>query len=510
MPSSDNKRIAKNTLFLYFRMLLIMAVTLYTSRVVLNQLGVVDYGILNVVGSIVSMLAFLNGSMSLAAQRFFAVDIGRKDFIHLRETFSMVINIHAFIAIITLILAETIGLWLVDRYLNIPDGSLGAAKIVYHFAIIQTVIGILTVPLSSLVTAFENMKIYAYLSIVEAGFKLLVAFLLSWILYNKLILYAALGTGVCLTIFLIWIIYCVYKYPNCRYSFIWDSYMFKELFSFSGWQTLGTLTWLLRTQGINFIINIFFGPVLNTARGIAVQVNAAIMQVVTNFQMASNPQITKYFAKGEKEAMYTLILRSSKFSYLLMFIIALPVTFKAEQILYLWLGQVPDYSVMFLRLMIVCTLSELLSGTMVYGALASGKVKEYQSWICSILILEVIFVYLAYKVGFPPQSAFYIEIALYLVALIARLFIVHKLIGLPISSYSHQVLFREFSVTLSSVILIYFIELLFKNDQITSLICFIILAWLLCSTISYFLGLSLNERKWINSKVYSLIINKIK
>lgn len=474
-----------------------MAVSLYTSRVVLNELGVIDFGVYNVVGGIVAMLAFLNGSMTLATQRYLAFDMGKNDTAHLRITFSTAFNIHLIIAVLTVILAETIGIWLFDNYINIPKSSWDAAKIVYHIAIIQTAISIISVPLTSLITASENMKTYAYISILEVLLKLVVAFMLIYISYHKLVLYAYLQLAASILVFLTWITYCNIAYPNCKYNLCWDKSLFGELLRFIGWQTLGSITWILRTQGVNILLNIYFGPILNTARGIAVQVNGAVMQFVNNFQMASHPQITKLYASNDIPPMINLILRSSRISFLLLFVLALPIIIKAENILKIWLDLVPPYSVIFVQLMLISTLFDLLSGTMLYGALATGKIKFYQSIMSSIMIFEIILTYTLYKIHFPPESVFYIEILLYIVALIARLLILKKLIGLSIRIYLKNVICKEVLVVGISVILLLLLQKLFPTDSIILLILFIVISCIICSTLSFRFGLSKDEREWV-------------
>ncbi len=485
---------------LYFRMFITMGIALYTSRVVLNQLGVVDFGVFNVVGGLVSMMAFLNASMSLASQRYFAYDIGCGNQTQLQRTFSTAVNVHLVIALISILLAETLGLWVFWKFLDIPAESRGAAIWVFHLAIFQMALGIITVPFSSLAVAFEKMSSFAYISILESVLKLSVAFLLTWILYNKLILYSILLASATSIISTTWIIYDYHKFKHCRYIRLWDKSVFRQLLSFMGWQTVGSLTWMLRTQGINVILNSFFGPVVNAARGIAVQVNTAVMQFVSNFQMASNPQITKHYAAGELPAMCNLIMRSSKISFLLMFVISLPIIIETEPILRLWLKIIPDYGVIFVRLMLISTLCDLLSGTLVYGALATGKIKRYQLIISSILILEVVVAVIAYKMGYAPQSVFYIEMVLYLVTLAARLLLLRRMIGLSIRAFASTVLLPEIKVILMALAITLCIDRLLSGSPASTVI---VMASSVATALvsAYFLGLTRHERQWITEKV---------
>jgi len=505
ITSENNKRIAKNTLFLYVRMLLIMGVTLYTSRIVLQVLGVKDFGIYNVVGGVVSMMSFLNASMSLATQRALAFALGKGDSILLRKTFCMAINIHIGLCMLLVLLAETLGYWFLLHYLNIPFQSMDAAVWIYQFSILTTIVGILIVPFISLVVSHEHMQIYAYISIIEAIMKLSMAFLLLWVAFDKLKLYGVLLFCTALVVSLIWFLYCWFRYPGCRYRTGWDKEVFKSLSNFAGWQTIGSLCWLIRTQGVNVVLNIFFGPALNATRGIAVQVNTAVLQFVQGFQTASNPQLTKYYAAHELESMRLLIYRSSKFSFLLMFILALPILMETEAVLRVWLGIVPDYGVEFVRLMVISTLCELFSGTMVYGALATGDIRNYQIIMSSVLVSEIVLVYFAYKWGYPPQAMFYIEIVLYVIALFARLFILQRMIGLSVIFFIKKVISRELLVALLSLLVSYGARILLPQKTIAVMAVSVLSALLAACLV----GLDRKERSWLWEKK-KIIIKKYK
>lgn len=446
------------------------------------------------------MMAFLNASMSLATQRYYAYDIGRQDNIQLRRTFSTSVNVHVIIALISILLAETVGLYVFWNYLDIPLPTRSAALLVYHLAIIQMALSIITVPFSSLTVAHEKMSAFAYISIFESLLKLCVAFLLILIPSDKLTLYAFLLLISTTIISATWIIYDFVHYQHCRYILVWDVAIFRKLMSFTGWQTVGSLTWLLRTQGINVVLNYFFGPVLNAARGIAVQVNSCVMQFVSNFQMASNPQITKSYAVGDYEDMNQLIMRSSKISFLLMFILSLPLIIEAESVLKIWLQIIPEYGVVFVRLILIATLFDLLSGTLVYGALATGNIKKYQLSISSILIFEILLAVAAYKTGFPPQVVFYIEMALYTLALIVRLYLLNKMIRLSIRKFISEVLVPELLVAIVSTTISLIIYNSIPTSNLASFI--VILITLLITTFTAFmLGLTTRERGWIINTV---------
>ena len=482
--SSNNKRIAKNTLMLYIRMILIMGITFYTSRVVLDALGVEDYGIYNVVGGVIVLFSFINGSMTLATQRFFANCIGKNDFGLLRKTFCMSIIIHIILALIVLLLCETIGLWFIYNYLNIPAEKMNAAIWVYQFSIIACVFNIFMVPLTSLVIASEDMKIYAYISIVEALMRLAIAFMLKWIDCNKLILYGGLLAASSIIIYIIWFAYCNFKYKV----------------SFAGWQLIGSFTWVLRTQGVNMILNIFFGAALNASRGIAVQVNSAVLSFVQNFQMASNPQINKYYASGDLPQMKSLIFRTSKLSFFLLLVFALPIIIYTRPIMELWLTVIPPDGTIFVRLMLIATLVDTLSGSLIYGILATGKIKNYQLTVCSFQILEVVFVYIAFKLGYSALYMFYTAMIVSFISFLVRLKFLEKTISLNIMEYFKTVTSREVITYIIALIIGLILHRLFPDNPGLTVLALILTV---ISTISmiFLIGLDKDERKWITSIV---------
>ena len=433
-------------------MLLIMAVTLYTSRVVLEVLGVEDFGIYNVVGGIVVMFSFLNGSMASATQRFLSFEIGRNDWVQLKKIFSLTVNIHILIAIIIFLLAETIGLWFLNNQMNIPSERVQAARWVYQFSICSFMISVLQVPYNAAIIARERMNVYAYISIIEVFLKLLVVFLLAQIAYDKLKLYSVLLFCVSLFIAILYRIYCKWHFEECKCHFVWDRSISKTMIGYAGWNLLGHVALIMRTQGINILLNIYFGPVLNAARGIAVQVNSAILTFVTNFQTAVNPQIVKSFASNDLAEMRKLILQSSKYSFLLLFLLTLPVLLETEFLLELWLKNVPDYGILFCRLMLIATLTDVLSGTLGYGALATGRVRLYWLVLGGILLLDLPLSYVFFKSGYPPYVIFAVEIVLYIVALFVRLIFLHSMISLSIPQYIRQVLGRNGFVVLIALL----------------------------------------------------------
>ena len=372
MPSENTRRIAKNTVMLYIRMLLIMAVTLYTSRVVLNVLGVEDFGIYNVVGGIVVMFSFLNGAMATSTQRFLSFSLGKNDQEQVARVFSMSMTTHISIALIVLLLAETFGLWIFYRYLNIPPERMGAAQWVYQLSVLTFCISIIRVPYNAGIIAYERMSFYAYISIVEVCLKLGMVILLQYLGSDKLILYAllmALTTGI---VTFIYKLYCCKTFSVCRYHYFWDKHLYKELISFSGWSLFGSAANVGVQQGINILLNVFFGVVTNAALGIANQVSSAVSQLVGNFQTAFNPALVKSYASGDYSYFVRLIFQTSRFSYFLLFIIALPLYLCMPFVLKVWLDIVPEYTVVFCRWMLVFVLIDAVSAPLWIGCNYSG------------------------------------------------------------------------------------------------------------------------------------------
>ncbi|MGL5682626.1 MAG: MATE family efflux transporter [Marinifilaceae bacterium] len=489
---SNNKRIARNTLMLYFRMLLTMAVTLYTSRVVLNALGVEDYGIYNVVGGVVTMLSFLNAAMSSGTQRYLSFAMGKGDLLQLRKVFSASLSIHIIIAVIILILAETVGLWFLNTQLTIPYEKMTAANWVYQFSILTFMVSVTQVPYNAAIIANERMSAYAYVSIIEVLLKLLIVYLLVALPFNKLELYSVLMFTVSFIIAMTYRIYCLRHFAETHYRFAYDKSLWKELASYAGWNLWGNLAAVGFTQGINILLNIFFGPTVNAARAIAYQVSGAIMQFVGNFQLAVNPQITKNYANGNQDEMTKLIYRSSKFSFLLLFVLAMPILFNTEYILTLWLKNVPQYTVIFCQLVIINALIESFSGPLMIAAQATGKIKVYQSTIGGLLLLNVPISYIVLRLNYPPQATLYVMIIISLLAFVGRLIILKHLIKLNIGEFCKQVIMRP-----SILLTMMYVIAQYTTMNAENITQFLIQSSFIgsVSLLAVFLvGLSLNER----------------
>lgn len=498
--SENNKRIAKNTLLLYFRMLFTMGVSLYTSRVVLNTLGVEDFGIYNVVGGVVTMLSFLNGTMTAATQRYITFELGKGNNKGLQKIFSLSISIHILISLLVVILAESIGLWFVSTQMSIPTDRMSAAMWVYQFSILACVVMIMSVPYNAAIIAHEKMSAFAYISIAEVSLKLFIVYLLVIFDFDKLKLYAVLMFAVQLLIRFLYGYYCKRNFSETKYRFLWDSKLFKEMLTFGAWTMNGTVAVLLYTQGINILLNIFFGPVVNAARGIAVQVQNAVASFCYNFQTAVNPQIIKSYAANDLAYMHKLIYATSKYSFFLLYLISLPIIIETKMVLSLWLKTVPEYTVIFVRLMLLICLLEALSRPIIIAAHATGNIKRFQLWEGSCLLSILPFSYCALKLGLKPQSVFIVHLVVAILTQYIRLYIISPQIQMKLAGYFKEVISRVIYVTIISTmfpLLLY--SYLLHNILNSFFICFISIMCSLCSI--YFWGLKNEERKLIIDKI---------
>ncbi|GAB6869055.1 oligosaccharide flippase family protein [Bacteroides rodentium JCM 16496] len=496
--NSNNKRIAKNTLLLYFRMLVQMVVGLYTSRVVLSTLGVENFGIYNVVGGVVTIFAFLNNSMSLSVQRYLSFDMGSKNEKRLKKIFNIAIYTHLVIAFIVLILGETIGLWFVENHLNLPLERMDAAFWVYQFSVFTCLISIVQVPYNAVIISNERMGIYAYVSIIEVILRLVIVYLLYIGDYDKLILYAILTFVVSVLVASFYVFYCRKKFSEACISCVWDGVLFKELLSFAGWSSLGEIAWTCVQQGVNIVLNIFFGPIVNTARAIALQVNTAITRFVSNFQVAVNPQIIKQYAADDNAGMTNLLFRSTCISYYMMLFLSLPILFETRQVLLLWLGEVPDYTVSFCRLMIINSLIDMLSNLLTTAVKAYGKIRKYQLIVSFLLMLNLPASYMCFSLGATPEASLYVYGVISVVLLLVRLYLLNQMIGLSLNSFFRKVLVDVFMVTVLALIVpcIYY---MLSSENLFRLVIITLLSLSSVGTAVYLVGLKEGERLYFRN-----------
>lgn len=504
--SENNKRIAKNTLLLYFRMLFMMAVNLYTSRVVLNTLGIVDYGINNVVGGVIAMLGFLTGSLGAASSRYITYDLGKGDMDVMKKTFGNILSIHFILAGIVLVVGETLGLWFMSTQLQIPSERMTAAMWVYQFSIFSSILAVISVPYNATIIAHEKMSAFAYISIVDAVLKLLIVYLLVIIPYDKLIIYAILFF--CIQAFdrIVYGIYCSRYFEETHTRPSYDGKLFKEIFAFAGWTMNGNLAYIGYTQGLNILLNMFFGPAVNAARGIAVQVQSVCQQFCTNFQMALNPQLTKSYAQGDIEDMHRLLVKSSKFSFYILFFIVLPLMLEAGFVLKIWLGIVPEHTVTFLRLILVVGLLYTLSNPIIVSVHATGKLKRFQIIEGSMLLSIVPIAYIMLKFfGIQPEYVFVVHIIVELFTQYARLRIVLPMISMQLSDYVKSVINPILKVLVLSPI----IPLVVYNVMQQSVLKFFIICFIcvICmSVVIYFIGCTNHERQFMRNKIQTIIL----
>lgn len=457
--SISNKRIAKNTVYLYFRTILIMIITLYTSRVILNVLGVEDYGVYNAVGGVVSMFAVLSGALSAAISRYITFELGKNNIERLKVIFSTSLNIQFLISGIIIILGETVGLWFVNTYLNIPPERMIAANWVWQCALLAFVINLISVPYNASIIAHEHMNAYAVISILDAGLKLGIVFLLKVSLLDKLATYAVLTVLVAAIIRLTYGIYCKRHFQECSYVRVKDKALTKEMTSFAGFSFLNNTANILNSQGLNVLINIFFGVTFNAARGIATQVEGAIMQLVNNFTVAVNPQITKSYAVGDKQRTFSLVCVGSKYAYFLMLFFAIPVFLETDFILKVWLKVVPDYAAVFLRLSLIGAMVKMLGNTGYTACMATGDIKNYSIWITSVGILAFPLTWIAFRMGFKAEYAYYVFIAVYVCVEIVRLILMKRMLDFPPSLFLRRVVLRIAVVTVICIILPFFVHM---------------------------------------------------
>ena len=441
MSESNSKRIAKNTLMLYFRQILIMFVSLYTVRVVLNVLGAEDYGIYNVVAGVVTMFGFLSGAMASASQRFFSYEIGVGDKQKLKRTFSVTMLIYVGLTLIIILLAETIGLWFIYRKLIIPQERLYAAKLIYQFSILSFGITMITTPYMSAIIAHECMNIYAYVSVIEVLLRLGIVFILKIIPLDKLIVYGILMFLVTFLNTAIYRIVCKRKFEECKFSLFWDKLMVKEIVGFTGWTIFGAFTSMARTQAITVLVNQFFNPIVVTSRTISMQVSNTLNVFSTNFNTSLYAPIVKEYSADRKETMVSLVFNGCKITFFLMWIFSLPLFLRMDFVLTLWLKEIPEYVVIFTQLSIIEVLIGSISLPITTAARAPGKMKVYELTLGSlqILLFCITYINLKYYNG-SPNSIYWIAIIVNIIMFFVRLYIVKGLVGLPLFTFLLKVL----------------------------------------------------------------------
>ncbi len=498
--AENNKRIARNTLMLYIRMFLTMAIGLYTSRVVLKVLGVEDYGIYGVVGGVVPMFAFFNSSMASSTQRFLTFEIGKGAVGRVKDVFNSTLFIHAVIALAVFIIAETVGLWFLETQMVIPEVRMNAARWVYQFTVLYSVVSIMCVPYNALIIAYEKMSVFAYISVTEAVLKLLVLYVVLAFDADRLVSYALLMLVLQLAILFTYLFYGKRNFKAARLEFYCDRLLLREMVSFAGWSLYGNVAFVMFSQGLNILLNVFFGAVVNAARGFAVQVQSAVQMFVGGFQTALNPQIVKYFAEGNLKQMHELVFSSSRFSFYLLYILSLPVILEAETLLTLWLVDVPQYTVVFVQIMLCIMLVDSMANPLITAANATGNIKKYQKTIGGLLLLILPLSYIALKMGGAPWAVFVVHLIVAMVAQTMRLFIIRPMINLSIREYLTKVMLGVAMVLLFSLPLPLIVKY-FMPKGVWSALVVIAVSVVSTTAVVFLLGLGKEEKEFILSKI---------
>lgn len=499
--TEKTKRIAKNAVLLYIRMVVTLIITLFTSRIVLKSLGFDDFGLYNVIGGVVTLFAFLRSSMSSSTQRFLAYEMGSSTADNLRHVFCVCLTTHILLALVLFALAETIGLWFLNTHINIPVGREEAANWIYQFAVLSLCMNMVSLPYDADIVSNERMGYFAFLSILDAVLKLAIAYIVLYTKGDNLILYGALMMGIsALNLFLNWI-YCRMKFAETRFSFFWNKAMFLRIFSFSGWTIYGQLAVVGSNQGTNILVNIFHSVAANAAMGVGHQVNSALTGLVSNFQTAFKPQITKSYASGDYEYLTSLTNYASKISFFLLFLVSLPIILNIEWVLQLWLERVPAHAGELCIVFIIASLCNAVSAPLWMNIFATGRVRNYQLGLSAAYVAELIAVYVLFRMGYPLVVGVSMKAVLNFVVVFVRLYYTHatqpqfSLVG-----YSRQVLLPVFCAAILTIAVSLPVANMTNNDLIRLSLTPIIV--IVSIALAYFVGLNKREKKSLRNLIY--------
>lgn len=502
IPSSS--RMIKNTFLLYFRMALMMCINLYTSRIVLHTLGVEDYGIFNVVGGVIVMFSFISDGMTASTQRFLTFEIGNGDKDRLHAIFVTSLHIHIVLAIITVIVGETVGLWFVLEKMVIPPERMVAALWCYQFSILTIVLTILYYPYMSAIIAHEKMSSFAYIAILDAVLRLLLVYLLLVFDYDRLILYGLLYAGEKILIRMVYNIYCIRHFEECKYKWIFQKSLFKEMGSFAGWSMGGHIAYAGYTHGLNLLLNVFFGPVVNAARAVAIQAQSAISQFAVNFQMAINPQITKTYASGQLDEMHQLVYRGTRLTFCLMLILCLPLIVETPLVLGIWLKEVPEGSVIFLRFLLVILIAQHCQSPLATSMAATGKVKKYELVVSGLMLTILPISYIVLSMGGLPWTVFAVYLAILILSYAAIFHIVLPMIKLSLIDYVKHAVRPCLIVLLLSLIVPALLKLQPERSVFMSFVT-IVLTVISTAFLCYKIGLDEELRGLIKNKINKVL-----
>lgn len=494
---TSSKTIAKNTMFLYFRMMLTMAISLYTSRVILKTLGVDDYGIYQAVGGIVGFMSFLNSALSTGSSRFLMFALGKGDQDELKNTFSTVLLVHIILAVIIIIVAESAGLWFFYHKMVIPEERMTAALAVFHLSILTAAVNITQVPYSGCIQAHEKFSLYAYVSIIESMLKLLIVYLLYIGSYDKLILYAILTFVVQTGLRVYYRYYCSSHFEECKFGWVFDKAIFTPIAKFSGWSLFSNISIVLNNQGVLLLLNMFFSPTVVAARALSLQVDGVVKQFVNNYKSASNPQIIKRYAAGDEEGSKQLMLQTSKMSFFLLLIIVTPVMILAEPFMSIWLGTVPEYTTIFLQLILIANLFGVFDSCFYQVFNASGRLKENALVSPTIGIIKFIIVYFLFKMDYSPLALSYAAIVMnFIISWIVKPYLIVHLFKYKWSDFFRMYLIC-LKVTIPTIIINYGLYLFLGNCEGVNLINALTIFFISVFSVLFFvwyLGLDTNMR----------------
>lgn len=505
--TKNTKRIAKNTLVLYLRMFFLLAISLFTSRVVLQALGVDNYGIYNAVGGIVAMFSLISSSLTNSIMRFLSFELGKGDPIKLRKTFSTAINVMLLLSALLLLLGETLGLWFLNNKMNIPEDRMIAANWVLQCSILTFITSLISIPYNAAIIAHEKMNAFAYISILEALLKLLLAYALVITMFDKLICYSLYILAISIVIRLIYGIYCKRHFEECSYTFVRDRKILGGMLSFAGWNFFAQGALIVNTQGVTLLINMFFGVAVNAARGIATQINNIANQFVNNFTTAINPQITKSYATGDYEYMHRLIFSGAKFSYYLMFLIVLPICFETKEILKLWLGIVPDHTVFFVQLTLLSSMFTASNNTVITGLFATGQLKKFMLVVGIVEILNFPITYILFKLGASAEASYIIYFVIYFILIFVRLFMAKDYLHMSANEYIKKVYYPMVRVSIIPCLIVWGLTMFFQDSAVRLFGVIIICIMTSCLSI-YIFGLSKEEKTFVERTILKKIFNK--
>ena len=503
---SNSARIAKNTIFLYIRSFVILLISLYTSRIILQALGVEDYGIYNVVGGVISMIGFLNASLTGTYQRYYNYEMGRKNIDGVIEYFRSALVAQLIMALALLVVAETLGYWFVNTQLTIPEDREFAANCVYQVSIFSLLLIMFQAPYGALIISYERMHMFAYISIIDAILKLMIAWIIQYTEGDKLIAYVILISGVSILNLFIHIVYCCRNFRIGRFSISWDKTRLRQMFGFAGWNVVDNLTSTLKSNGLNMLLNIFCGPVANAAYGLSHSVMCAVSQFVTSFQMAFRPQLTKYYAANELPAMYQLFYSASKLSYYLMLMLSLPIIIETPIILKIWLGNnVPAHTTAFVRIVLVISWISCFANPTSCIAKATGRVKQIVLFVSIITIMILPVAWLVLRLGAEPEAGLMVSLTMLIIAQISRLITLKKLLPFSIRNYWKKVISPCIQVFIVSMIIPLVITYMME-DTFIRLVVIVVLSLLWTCIPIWYLGLSIEEKVLIKNRVSSIVI----